>query len=69
MLQGAPATGEKKVVNVLLIDSLTVLQKGGARPITTFYIRRKGGSEMGLKGDQGHTQQVNGRAEDRSLTS
>lgn len=57
------------MVNVLLIDSLTVLQNGGARPISTFHMRRKGGSEMDLRGDQGHRQQVNGRAEPSTLTS
>lgn len=61
---GAPAARDvtrgpcprKKVVNVLLIDSLTVSQNGGGGPITTFHIRRKGGSERDLGGDQGLTQ-------------
>lgn len=69
MLQGASDSGKKnEVAIVLLTDSLTVSQKAGAGPITTFYRWRKGGSEREIGGDQGHTQQINGRAEDRTLT-
>lgn len=70
MLQGAPASGkEKEVAIVLHIGSLTVSQKAGAGPVNTFYRWRKGGSEREMGGDQGHTQQVNSKAEDRTLNS
>lgn len=57
------------MVNVLLINSLTASQNSEPGPTTTLYIRRKGSSQRDLNGIQGHTQQVNGRAEDRTLTS
>ena len=70
MLQGAPASGkEKEVAIVLHICSLTVSQKAGAGPVTTFYRWRKGGSEREMGGGQGHTQQVNSKTEDRTLNS
>lgn len=68
MLQGNPASEKKKAVpTVLLTDSSMVSQNARARPVTTFYRWRKGGSDRELGGDQRHTQQVIGNAEGGTL--